>query len=32
MKEEIILIDPAINTAKELYDYLNSNNLFGEIT
>lgn len=30
MNEEIILIDPAINTAKELYDYLNSNNLFGE--
>lgn len=30
MKEEIFLIDPAINTAKELYDYLNSNNLFGE--
>jgi glutamate racemase len=30
MHREITLIDPAINTAKELYDYLNSNNLFGE--
>jgi glutamate racemase len=30
MNEETILIDPAINTAKELYDYLNKNNLFGE--
>ena len=30
MHREITLIDPAINTAKELYDYLNSNNLFGD--
>jgi glutamate racemase len=28
MKEEITLIDPAVNTAKELYAYLNENDLF----
>lgn len=28
MSENISLIDPAFNTAKELYDYLNENNLF----
>jgi glutamate racemase len=28
MCEEIILVDPAVNTAKELYEYLNENNLF----
>ncbi|MFO7524868.1 MAG: hypothetical protein R6W68_05405 [Ignavibacteriaceae bacterium] len=28
MKEEITLIDPAVNTAKELYEYLNQNDLF----
>ncbi len=28
MEKEIALIDPAINTAKELYTYLNNNNLF----
>ncbi|MBS4032925.1 MAG: aspartate/glutamate racemase family protein [Ignavibacterium sp.] len=28
MREEISLIDPAVNTAKELYEYLNENNLF----
>ncbi|MBU0473735.1 MAG: aspartate/glutamate racemase family protein [Bacteroidetes bacterium] len=28
MAEEIALVDPAINTAKELYTYLNKNNLF----
>ena len=30
MYKEITLIDPAINTAKELYNYLNNSNLFGE--
>lgn len=30
MHQQIELIDPAVNTAKELYDYLNSENLFGE--
>lgn len=30
MHQRIELIDPAINTAKELYDYLNNENLFGE--
>ncbi|MEO8232310.1 MAG: hypothetical protein ABI638_08500 [Ignavibacteriota bacterium] len=30
MFKEIMLIDPAINTAKELYNYLNKSNLFGE--
>ncbi len=30
MYENIILIDPAINTAKELYEYLKSNDLFGK--
>jgi glutamate racemase len=28
MNEEITLIDPAINTAKELYEFLNESNLF----
>jgi glutamate racemase len=28
MEEEITLVDPAINTAKELYTYLNANELF----
>ena len=28
MNEEIMLIDPAVNTAKELYKYLSVNNLF----
>jgi len=28
MEENIDLVDPAINTAKELYTYLNENNLF----
>jgi glutamate racemase len=32
MHKEIILIDPAVNTAKELYEYLNENNLFAEET
>lgn len=30
MNKEIILIDPAINTAKELYEYLNKEDLFGD--
>lgn len=30
MEKEIILIDPAINTAKELYVYLNKNQLFNK--
>lgn len=30
MYENIILIDPAINTAKELYEYISQNELFGE--
>ena len=30
MHKEIILIDPALNTAKELYEYLGENNLFGD--
>ena len=30
MFKEIMLIDPAINTAKELYNHLNNSNLFGE--
>ena len=30
MNKEIILIDPALNTAKELYEYLDENNLFGD--
>ncbi len=30
MYKEITLIDPAINTAKELYNHLNNRNLFGE--
>ena len=29
MHREITLIDPALNTAKELYEYLGENNLFG---
>ena len=29
MNPEIVLIDPAVNTAKELYEYLNANNLWG---
>jgi len=29
MYSSIVLIDPAVNTAKELYEYLNSNDLFG---
>ncbi|MBE0538495.1 MAG: aspartate/glutamate racemase family protein [Ignavibacterium sp.] len=29
MHKKIALIDPAINTAKELYDYLNTNDMFG---
>jgi glutamate racemase len=29
MHKKITLIDPAINTAKELYDYLNTNDMFG---
>jgi glutamate racemase len=32
MYKDIILIDPAINTAKELYEYLDSNNLFADET
>ena len=28
MVEKIQLVDPAVNTAKELYDYLNQNSLF----
>jgi len=32
MHKEITLIDPAINTAKELYEYLNKNNLFANET
>ncbi len=28
MEKEIALVDPAINTAKELYTYLNENKLF----
>jgi len=30
MHKEITLIDPALNTAKELYEYLGENNLFGD--
>jgi len=30
MHREITLIDPALNTAKELYEYLSKNNLFGD--
>ncbi|MBK7631985.1 MAG: aspartate/glutamate racemase family protein [Ignavibacteriales bacterium] len=30
MHKEIKLIDPALNTAKELYEYLRENNLFGD--
>ncbi len=30
MDKEITLIDPALNTAKELYEYLSVNNLFGD--
>lgn len=30
MHKEITLIDPALNTAKELYEYLSENNLFGD--
>jgi hypothetical protein len=30
MHKEITLIDPALNTAKELYEYLSVNNLFGD--
>ena len=30
MHKEITLIDPALNTAKELYEYLSGNNLFGD--
>jgi glutamate racemase len=30
MEAEIRLVDPAINTAKELYSFLNSNNLFND--
>ncbi|MBK7500679.1 MAG: aspartate/glutamate racemase family protein [Ignavibacteriales bacterium] len=30
MHREITLIDPALNTAKELYEYLGENNLFGD--
>ena len=30
MHKEITLIDPALNTAKELYEYLSKNNLFGD--
>lgn len=30
MQKEITLIDPALNTAKELYEYLGENNLFGD--
>jgi glutamate racemase len=30
MHKEIALIDPALNTAKELYEYLSKNNLFGD--
>lgn len=29
MNKEIILIDPALNTARELYEYLNKSDLFG---
>ena len=32
MHKEITLIDPALNTAKELYEYLSKNNLFGDET
>jgi glutamate racemase len=32
MHKEITLIDPALNTARELYEYLSSNNLFGDET
>ena len=32
MHKEITLIDPALNTAKELYKYLNENNLFADGT
>jgi glutamate racemase len=32
MHKEITLIDPALNTAKELYKYLNENNLFANET
>ena len=32
MYKEITLIDPAQNTAKELYKYLSENNLFGDET
>ncbi len=31
MEEKIVLIDPAINTAKELYEYLNKNELFNKL-
>ncbi|HZW38081.1 MAG TPA: hypothetical protein VFF33_02155 [Ignavibacteriaceae bacterium] len=30
MHKDIILIDPAINTAKELYEHLNKSNLFAD--
>lgn len=30
MHKEITLIDPALNTAKELYEYLGQNNLLGD--
>lgn len=30
MNKEIVLIDPALNTAKELYEYLSKNDLFGD--
>lgn len=32
MNKKITLIDPAVNTAKELYEYLNDNNLFTDET
>jgi hypothetical protein len=34
MEKNVILVDPAINTAKELYAYLNENHLFnnGKLT
>jgi len=32
MHKEITLIDPALNTARELYEYLNENNLFADET
>jgi glutamate racemase len=32
MHKDITLIDPALNTAKELYEYLNENNLFADNT